>query len=114
MTLNDIANFVNSIGFSATVALTLAYTMWRVVSWFKPWGEKLIQNHIVFTTTIAETQIKQLEVQRDTRDFLESLHAQCQSGKKAVGYVANAIQELAPQNKDVKAYVDLTHKALME
>lgn len=112
----DLADFINRIGFAATVAIMLVVGMVSVIRWFKPWGEKLFQSHLDFTAAIAATQSKQATTQSDTCRLLSEIHGEVHNGKKAMGHLADAVHESSPDEhrENVRRYTQKVHDALNE
>lgn len=112
--LHDTAEFINRVGFPVTIACILALGIWNVIRWFKPWGEKLVQSHIEFTTSLSETQKKQAVASTDTVRVLEELQILHKGGRKAIGHLADATLAAAPENRrsDVQHHVQQVHSAL--
>ncbi len=41
--------------------VALAWFLWRLTAWFKPWGEKLITSHLSMISTVQDSSVKQAE-----------------------------------------------------
>lgn len=56
--MEDFLKFASQYGVTGAILLALLFALWRILTWLKPWAEKLFAAHLAMINAVTETQQK--------------------------------------------------------
>ena len=108
----DWERLVGLVGVPATILLFLAVAVWKIGKGLSPMIKKGFDKHIEFVDAAAEATKQCAQSSADTQLMLEKLHENQICVTKAFHHTADAIEELAGDNPNVKPHTEAMKREL--